>query len=167
MRVSYTDFQKFSRRVIAERLCVYVCASRTDLQRDSHTRTFRFPRADPHSGSLARYPRHPSWKKPPGTGVGFIYSPRGDFHVNLLVYFRNFSHYGPVSIGRWVLTEVQTCFPAFKCAACGKQITARLISTNVCGRLLSCAVSFIDPLYVAASFLHSTMQHQEINDPKK
>lgn len=29
------------------------------------------------------YPRHPSWKKPPGTGAGFIYSPQRDFHVNL------------------------------------------------------------------------------------
>jgi hypothetical protein len=49
------------------------------LQRDSHT--FAFP-GPPHSRARG-YPRHTSWKKPPGTGAGFIYSSRRDFHVNL------------------------------------------------------------------------------------
>lgn len=52
-------------------------ASRT-AYRVIHTRSL-----SPVRSRARGYPRHPSWKKPPGTGAGFIYSLPRDFHVNL------------------------------------------------------------------------------------
>lgn len=52
-------------------------ASRT-AYRVIHTRSL-----SPARSRARGYPRHPSWKKPPGTGAGFIYSLPRDFHVNL------------------------------------------------------------------------------------